>query len=126
MIKTLIVILLALPLVSFAPAPSPLPNAQIVRPTVQTIVVPRQARIERVHLAIQTSAPAVQACTFETAPAKLSAQIEDSIGYPYGVVSAWSCTGDALAVARELQTRAGAMQAEAQAYRAAHPIGGAP
>jgi hypothetical protein len=68
----------------------------------------------------------LEACTFETAPAKLSAQIEDPIGYPYGFVTAFSCSGDALAVARELQTRAGAMQAEAAAYRANHPIGGAP
>jgi len=106
MIRTLIVILLALPLVSFAPPPAPLET------------------IYRVRIALIGSAPAAQACTFETAPARLQQQIEDPIGYPFGQVAAWSCSGDTAAVIAELQTRAAAMQSEAATYRAAHPIGG--
>lgn len=67
-----------------------------------------------------------QACTWETAPARLSQQIVDPIGYPFGHVSAWSCDGDTQAVIAELADRASAMQAEAAAYRQAHPIEGAP
>jgi hypothetical protein len=104
-IKTLLIVLLALPLVSFAPVP-----------TAHTVY--------RVRLAIQTSAPLVQPCTWETAPARLRQQIEDPIGYPFGVVSAWSCDGDTAAVIAELAQRASAMQAEAAAYRQAHSISG--
>jgi len=39
-------------------------------------------------------------------------------------VTAFSCAGDGLAVANELAARASAMQAEAAAYRQAHPIAG--
>jgi hypothetical protein len=102
MIKLLAIILLLPALSSFAPVP----------PT-----------LYRVRLAINAT-PAQQACTFETAPAKLSAPIFDPIGYPFGQVTAWSCSGDGLAVARELAERAAAMQSEAAAYRAAHPIAG--
>jgi len=110
MSRILVTILLAIPLVSFAPVPAP---------------------VYRTHLAVVTAAPvethyvaSLQACTFETAPARLTQQIEDPIGYPFGRVSAWSCSGDSAAVIAELQTRAAAMQSEAAAYRAAHPIKG--
>jgi hypothetical protein len=66
----------------------------------------------------------LQACTYEIAPARLRQQIEDPIGYPYGVVTAFSCDGDAQAVIAELSRRVAEMQAAAAAYRAAHPIGG--
>jgi len=104
--KTLIIILLALQLLSVAPVPA-------IAPTTY------HARVSIVQSAQQDD------CTFDTAATKLSAQIEDPIGYPFGLVQAWSCTGDSLAVAHDLAERAAAMQAEASAYRAAHPIGGA-
>jgi hypothetical protein len=103
LVTILLVILLAIPLLSIAPAPP---------------------AVYRVQLAIVRSAPVTQACTWETAPARLRQQIEDPIGYPYGMVEAWSCSGDAQAVIAELQTRVDAMQSEAAAYRAAHPIKG--
>jgi hypothetical protein len=105
MIKMVIAILLALPLVSFAPVPAEAPTVY-------------WTRISIVQTAQQPS------CTWETAPARLRQQIEDPIGYPFGQVSAWSCSGDAQAVVAELAERAAAMQAEAAAYRQAHPIGG--
>ena len=71
MIKILLIVLLALPLVSFAP-------------------VPAARTIYRVQLALQTSAPLVQACSFETASSRLRQEIEDPIGYPYGFVTALS------------------------------------
>jgi hypothetical protein len=104
MMKRFVVILLALPLLSVAPAPA--------APTVYW------TRISIVQSAQQPD------CTFETAHTKLSAQIEDPIGYPFGLVQAWSCTGDGLAVANELAQRAAEMQAAAAVYRQAHPIGG--
>lgn len=108
MIKLLAMLLLALPLVSFAPVPAAAPA------------------VHRLHLPIPGIAPAAQpVCAWETAPARLRQQIEDPIGYPFGQVSAWSCTGDTAAVIAELETRAAAMQADAAAYRQAHPIGGA-
>ena len=105
MIKTLIVILLALPLVSFAPVPTP---------------------IYRVRLAAQTSAPPAQACSYETATSRLSQGVSDPIGIPYGFVQAWSCSGDTQAVVAELNARVSDMQAQAAAYRASHPIKGMP
>lgn len=104
MTKALLCVLIALPLVSFGRLP---------------------AQVYRVRFAV-TSAPAQQECSFETASAKLSVQISDPIGYPFGQVQAFSCSGDGLAVARELSDRASAMQSEAAAYRAAHPIRGLP
>lgn len=106
MIRILMTILLALPLLSIAP-------------------VPEAHTVYWMRLAVSRGTR-TQACTFDTAPesARLVAQIEDPIGYPYGSVQAWSCTGDTLAVAHELAERASAMQAEAAAYRQAHPIGG--
>ena len=101
MIKTLCIFLLALPLIAPAPVPA----------------VSYAAR-----LAVMTSAPTVQACSYETASAKLSAQIVDPIGIPFGLVQAWSCSGDGAAVANELQQRAAEMSAAAAAYRQAHPI----
>lgn len=112
--KYILMILLCLPLLSLAPVPAALPPATIARHPVSTIVTPR-ARAAR---------PPFQACTWETAPARLRQQIEDPIGYPYGEVSAWSCAGDSAAVVAELNQRVRAMQAEAAAYRAAHPIVG--
>lgn len=106
MIKLLIILLLALPLLSLAPVPARAPAVYHTR-----IIIVQSAALE--------------ACTFQTAPARLSQQIEDPIGYPFGVVTAFSCSGDSASVVAELETRAAAMQAEAAAYRAAHPIGGA-
>lgn len=105
MIKRLFALLLILPLLSVSPVPA--------APTIYW------TRIGIVQSAQQPS------CTFETAPARLRQTIEDPIGYPFGVVSAWSCSGDAQAVVAELAERAAAMQAEAAAYRQAHLIGGA-
>lgn len=110
MIKILLTVLLALPLLSVAPVP---------------VHAPAQPHVAWAELAIIIHAPArAQACTWETAPARLRQQIEDPVGYPFGFVSAWSCSGDTAAVIAELRTRAEAMQQEARAYRAAHPIGG--
>ena len=95
--------LLWLFLASFAPAPVPI-------------------AVYTARLAVVTSAKATQECTFETASAKLSAQIADPLGIPYGFVQAWSCSGDGIAVANELQQRVSDMQAQAAAYRQAHPI----
>jgi len=103
MIKPLIAILLTLPLLSVSPVPTAQPAVY-------------HARIGIVQSARQ------QDCTWETAPARLRQQIEDPIGYPYGVVSAWSCAGDSAAVVAELAQRAAQMQADASAYRAAHPV----
>lgn len=100
MIKALIALLFALPLLSIAPAPQP--------PTVYWT-----------RLAVQTGA---QQCTWEVAPARLRQEIADPAGIPYGNVAAWSCSGDSVAVVAELAERAAAMHAEAAAYRAAHPL----
>lgn len=105
MIRTLIAILLALPLTSFAPAPAAAP---VIYHTQITIV--------------QTNALHTQACTWETAPARLRQEISDPAGIPFGVVTAWSCSGDAQAVTAELSERANTMQAQANEYRAAHPL----
>ena len=102
MIKALIAILLALPLLSLAPAPRPMYHTQLA--IVQTLRQPE--------------------CTWEAAPARLRETIEDPIGVPYGEVAAWSCEGDTQAVIAELESRAAEMHAQAAAYRAAHPIGG--
>ena len=107
MIRILIMLLGVLPLVSFAPVPR-------ARHTVYWT-----------RLAIQTGAPRAQECSYESTETHLRQPIFDPISYPYGFVQAYSCTGDALAVARELAERAAAMQAEAAAYRQAHPITGA-
>lgn len=104
--KIFLILLLALPLLSASPVPANAPTVYWTR------------------LAVQTSAPLNQACTWETAQARLSLAIEDPIGYPFGQVQAFSCDGDSAAVVAELQTRAAAMQAQARAYREAHPIGG--
>lgn len=110
MIKILTTILLALPLLSIAPVP--------------------RAHMETGSRTVARASPhplspIPQACTWETAPARLSQQIEDPIGYPFGKVEAWSCSGDSQAVIAELAQRVADMQAAAAEYRAAHPIGGA-
>lgn len=100
----LFIVLLALPLLlSVAPVPAAAPAVY-------------HAQIAIVQRAMQAD------CTFETAPARLRQAIEDPIGYPYGEVSAWSCSGDAAGVVAELASRAAEMQAQAAAYRQAHPI----
>lgn len=109
MIKILIALMLALPLVSFAPAPRVLLSTGS-RPAARTIPYPLS--------------PIPQACTWETASARLRQQIEDPIGYPFGHVEAWSCDGDSQAVIAELSRRVAEMQAQAADYRAAHPIAG--
>lgn len=109
MIRILVTILLALPLLSIAPVPA---TADRRPPT--TVWAPLTVIIH--------APPRAQACTWETAPARLRQQIEDPVGYPFGVVAAFSCDGDSAAVVAELASRAAAMQVEAAAYRAAHPI----
>lgn len=106
MIYKLLILLLALPLLSIAPVPASVPTVYWTRLTI--VQSPQQA-----------------SCTFETANARLTQQIDDPIGYPFGQVQAFSCAGDAQAVIAELADRAAAMQAAARAYREQHPIGGA-
>lgn len=106
--KQLFIFLLALPLLSVAPVP-----------------IAQAPTVYWTRIAVFTSAPLVQPCTFETAPARLQQRIDDPIGYPFGMVRAFSCDGDTQAVIAELHSRIATMQAEAHAYRAAHPIGGA-
>lgn len=108
--KTFWIILSALLLVSFAPAPAPLDPAIVARPLLSSVVIPRQACDE---------AAARQSGTV------LRQIVIDPAGAPYGEVRAWSCTGDASAAIAELRELQAAMQQEAAAYRAAHPIGGA-
>jgi hypothetical protein len=107
--KILIALLLALPLLSVAPVPPVTYHARLA---------------VRGPVTVQTHAPVAQACTFETAPARLRQTIEDPIGYPYGQVTAFSCDGDVRAVIDELAERTATMQAAAAAYRASHPIAG--
>ena len=90
----IIVVLLALPLLSLAPVPTALPLATVARPTVQTIVVPRARAVYRVQLAIQTSAPVAQECSYANASARRLEIVYDDIGMgpaPFGQISAWSC-----------------------------------
>lgn len=109
--RILFVILLALPLVSFGPPPA-----------APAVYWTRIGVVQTQHLA----SPHAQACTWDIAPARLRQEIVDPIGYPFGVVTAFSCGGDTAAVVAELNQRAGAMQEEAAAYRQAHPIAGRP
>ena len=108
--RLLIILLLALPLLSVAPVPPATYHARLA---------------VRGPAIVQTHAAVAQECTFDTAPARLRQTIEDPIGYPFGQVSAFSCSGDVQAVIAELAERSAAMQADAAAYRQAHPIGGA-
>lgn len=110
--RTFLVILLALPLVSFAPAPAPLERAIVMRPVLSSVVTPRAQACDE--------AAARQSGTV------LRQVVTDPAGAPFGEVKAWSCSSDAAAAIAELRERQVAMQAEAAAYRAAHPIGGAP
>ena len=92
----IIVVLLVLPLLSLAPVPTALPPATVVRPTVQTIVVPRARAVYRVRLAIHTGAPLAQECSYATASARTDEVIYDDSGMgpaPYGRIIAWSCNG---------------------------------
>lgn len=95
--KAMVVVLFTLPLFSLAPVPP---------------------AVYQTRLAVQTGA---QACTWEIASARLRQEISDPLGIPFGNVQAWNCAGDSAAVIAELNQRARAMQAEAAAYRAAHP-----
>lgn len=64
----------------------------------------------------------LQSCSYDNAPFRLGPQrVVDPIGYPYGEVMAWSCA-DAQTAIDEFNTRLAAMQSQAAAYRAAHPI----
>ena len=105
MIKRLLALLLALPLLSIAPVPAATPTVYWTRVTI-------------------VQSPVQQACTWETALARLSQRVEDPIGYPFGQVQAFSCDGDSAAVVAELETRASAMRVQARVYREQHPIGG--
>lgn len=62
-----------------------------------------------------------QVCTYENAPARFREVIIDPAGAPYGEIAAWSCTGAQSAI-DEFQSRKVEMQAQAAAYRAAHPM----
>jgi len=104
LIRKLLMLLLALPLLSVAPIPAVQPTIYWTR--VMIVQSPQQS------------------CSFETALARLQQTIEDPIGYRFGHVQAFSCDGDSAAVVAELAARASAMQAEARAYREAHPIAG--
>jgi hypothetical protein len=106
--KALMVLLLALPLLSFNPPVSPLKGGEHA--------------VHWTRIAVQTSAPLVQPCSFETATARLEQQISDPAGIPFGLVRAWSCSGDVRSVIAELQSRQSAMEVEAANYRAAHPL----
>lgn len=97
--RTFLIILLAIPLVSFAPAP----------PALERAIVARQECDEPTARQLGTV---------------LRQVVTDPAGAPFGEVRAWTCGNADLAIA-ELQSRQSAMQAEAAAYRAAHPIGGA-
>jgi hypothetical protein len=108
MIRILVTILLALPLLSIAPVPTTDHQPPTTSWAPLTVVI---------H-----APPRAQACTWETAPARLRQQIEDPVGYPFGFVQAFSCDGDSAAVVAELASRAAEMQAAAAAYRASHPI----
>jgi hypothetical protein len=106
--KTLLIILLTLPLVSVAPAPPQLDRAIVARPILSSVVTPR-----------------VQACDEATARqfgTVLRQIVLDPKGVPYGEVKAWSCGADASGAIAELQTRQSALEAEAAAYRQAHPL----
>jgi hypothetical protein len=120
-----IALLLALALASFAPAPPALQRATIRPHAVQSIVRPHSARAG----ARQANPSAIhetarQECTYQLASARLRQQVTDPIGYPFGFVEAFSCNGDAQAVAREFAQRLDALHAAAVAYRAAHPVKG--
>lgn len=111
--KILIMILSALVIVSFAPAP-------------------HEHTVYWTRIAVQTGAPLQQECNQDTARtnrlryAYHSAPITDPIGYPFGWVETWNCAGDEITSAQDFLARVATMQADAAAYRAAHPIGGAP
>ena len=64
---------------------------------------------------------AKQECTASTASTLYREVIIDSAGYPFGEVAEWSCTDPAAARARFEAARI-AKQAEANAFRAAHPL----
>lgn len=99
--RALFALLLALPLVSFAPAPA-LPARQTSNclPAQQPYdVLVSSYKIEdlRAAYAYQTTV------------------IYDGRNYPYGRVEAWSCAGNPLEAAREFVARTDAMQSEALA-----------
>jgi hypothetical protein len=108
-IATAALLLALLPsLISAAPAPVPLGSSSS---SPRTIVTRPAARARPQH-----------ACNYETAPFRLGPQqVVDPIDYPYGEVIAWSCVNAQTAIA-EFNARLTAMQAQAAAYRAAHPV----
>jgi hypothetical protein len=116
-IATAALLLALLPsLISAAPVPlgsgSHPPRTTAVHVTKQRHIVTRPA--VRAH--------AQHACSYETAPFRLGPQqVVDPIDYPYGEVIAWSCVDAQTAIA-EFNARLTAMQAQAAAYRAAHPV----
>ena len=98
-------------------APAPLPPASSSQP-------PRTIAVQRRHIVTRPAARArpQHACSYETAPFRLGPQqVVDPIDYPYGEVIAWSCVDAQTAIA-EFNARLTAMQAQAAAYRAAHPV----
>jgi len=119
-LSAIIVVLLALPLLSLAPVPAALPPATVVRPPVQTIVVPRASAIYRVQLAIQTGAPVAQECTYQNASARRLEIVYDDVGMgpaPFGQISAWSCNSY-IEMAETYDTALREMQAHIAAYHA--------
>jgi hypothetical protein len=80
--------------------------------------------VQRRHIVTRPAARArpQHACNYETAPFRLGPQqVVDPIDYPYGEVIAWSCVDAQTAIAG-FNARLTAMQAQAAAYRAAHPV----
>src|SRR5437868_15341706 len=101
--RTFLIILLAIPLVSFAPAPPALERAIVARPVLSSIVIPRQACDE---------AAARQSGTV------LRQVVSDPAGVPFGEVRAWTCSGDSTSAIAELRELQAAMQQQAATYRA--------
>lgn len=131
LIKTLATILLALPLLSLGRLPS-LPPATIAPQIAGPIVVPSWHTPNPAELPAAIApkldqvdrAQLPQACTYETASARRGEVFYDDAGqgpYPYGVVSAWSCSSfDAMQA--DFAARWTAMQGDASqlhAYRSA-------
>ena len=115
-IATAALLLALLPsLISAAPAPVPLGSSSSS---------PRTIAVQWRHIVTRPAARArpQHACNYETAPFRLGPQqVVDPIDYPYGEVIAWSCVDAQTAIA-EFNARLTAMQAQAAAYRAAHPV----
>ncbi len=117
------VLLLALQPSLVSVAPAPLPLATVTHPPLVMTVVPRGLRLPTAPAPRPAAviAPSRQDCTYDHAATRLSQQVADPAGYPFGEVTAWAC-GAPQAAWDEFNARLAAMQAQAAAYRATHPI----